>query len=79
MTAGLVLAKSKVKYKLAFNRNEQWCNSTNIKDVANEKALHTVGTLWMWIGDLLALPAKTRIRLLEFMTDLTNVQFNHKF
>jgi hypothetical protein len=29
----------------------------------------------------LALPAKvTRpIRLLEFMTDLTNVQFNHKF
>jgi hypothetical protein len=45
----------------------------------------TVGTLWMWIGDLslswhyqqksLGAP----IRLLEFMTDLTNVQFNHKF
>jgi hypothetical protein len=31
----------------------------------------------------LALPAKAKlgapIRLLEFMTDLTNVQFNHKF
>jgi hypothetical protein len=30
----------------------------------------------------LALPAKVTkraLRLLEFMTDLTNVQFNHKF